>query len=93
MTKTFENYHLKVINLVGKSTSDWIIMGGGLHGTYMAYKLQENNSIDIAVIDPHPRLLMQWERNTTNCGQEYLRSPDQHNLGKDRCSRNSSYGF
>ena len=62
---------------------EWAIVGGGIHGTYLAYKLREAGVQSYVIIDPNSKLMSNWNRNTRNCGQTHLRSPDQHNLGEN----------
>jgi hypothetical protein len=62
---------------------DWLIIGGGIHGTYLSNLLLQRKTLshdDIRVIDPHPVPLSDWIRNTRNCGVDYLRSPATHNI-------------
>ncbi len=64
---------------------EWLIIGGGIHGTYLANLLMHLHGTDhdqVRVIDPHPTLLTVWGRNTTNCGMAYLRSPATHNIDR-----------
>lgn len=61
----------------------WLIIGGGIHGTYMANLLINQAGVapdDLRVLDPHDRLLAVWRRNTANCGMQYLRSPATHHI-------------
>jgi hypothetical protein len=62
---------------------DWLIIGGGIHGTYLSNLLLHRNDLthdDIRVVDPNPVPLSDWMRNTRNCGMDYLRSPATHNI-------------
>ena len=62
---------------------EWLIIGGGIHGTYLANLLTGQLGIardELRVLDPHPDLLTTWTRNTANCGMQYLRSPATHNI-------------
>lgn len=61
----------------------WLIIGGGIHGTYMANLLMNHVGVDaddLRVLDPQDRLLAVWRRNTANCGMRYLRSPATHHI-------------
>ncbi|HHP7236048.1 MAG TPA: FAD/NAD(P)-binding protein [Desulfobacterales bacterium] len=61
----------------------WLIIGGGIHGSYMANWLINQAGVapdDLRVLDPHDRLLAVWRRNTANCGMRYLRSPGTHHI-------------
>jgi hypothetical protein len=62
---------------------DWLIVGGGIHGTYLANLLTAEARVPrdaIRVLDPHPAPLAVWNRGTENCGMRYLRSPSAHNI-------------
>ena len=62
---------------------EWLIVGGGIHGTYFANLLirQAGMPADkLAILDPHDRLLAAWHRMTTNCGMRFLRSPATHQI-------------
>lgn len=62
---------------------DWLIVGGGIHGTYLSNHLLKSGraSADkLMVLDPHDAPLALWKRRTTNTRMEYLRSPAEHNL-------------
>ncbi len=61
----------------------WLIIGGGLHGTYLSRLLTARLSIAphrLRVVDPHARPLAVWRRRTLNCGMTHLRSPATHNI-------------
>jgi hypothetical protein len=65
------------------SILDWIIVGGGIHGTYLAnalirHRITSRN--DLRIIDPNDEPLADWKRVTANIGMEYLRSPKVHHL-------------
>lgn len=63
---------------------DWLILGGGPHGTHLATVLLGRHGVDprrLAVIDPHPRHLAEWDRRARAVGMEYLRSPGVHHPG------------
>jgi len=62
---------------------EWLIIGGGIHGTYLSNLLTAETDIsrdDIRVLDPHDRPLELWHRYARSCGMEYLRSPATHNV-------------
>ncbi len=60
---------------------DLLIIGGGIHGTYLSNALSTRMGVsDLAVIDPYERPLTLWRRHTRACGMQYLRSPAAHNL-------------
>ena len=65
------------------SLLQWLIVGGGIHGTFMANLLVNQLGVrrdDLRILDPHDNLLATWSRNTANCGMHYLRSPAAHNI-------------
>lgn len=62
---------------------DWIVVGGGIHGTYMSNYLARGSNAtpdELMVIDPHEEPLAVWRRFTRNTGMEFLRSPAEHSL-------------
>ncbi len=65
---------------------EWLIIGGGIHGTYLSYVLTHVAGVPMSrlrVLDPHAIPLALWEQFTTNVGMEFLRSPVVHNLDPD----------
>lgn len=65
---------------------DWLIIGGGLHGTHLALVLMGRGGIAperLRILDPHEELLAQWERCTTATGMTHLRSTVVHHLALD----------
>lgn len=65
---------------------DWLIVGGGIHGTHLAHVLVHGYGVPrdrLAVLDPHPEPLAQWTRLTGNVGMPYLRSTSVHHLALD----------
>ena len=64
---------------------EWLIIGGGIHGTYLANLLTHLPGLErhqVRILDPHPGLLTAWERNAANCGMAYLRSPATHHIAR-----------
>ncbi len=62
---------------------EWLIVGGGVHGCFMANMLLRNRIADkkqIRIIDPNSDPLANWKRNAANIGMKYLRSPLVHHL-------------
>ncbi len=64
-------------------TLDWLILGGGIHGTYLSNVLV--NALHVArssvrVVDPNEVICHRWKQLTSNCGMRFLRSPGVHNL-------------
>ena len=62
---------------------EWLIIGGGIHGTYLSNLLTSETGLtsdDVRVLDPHDRPLELWHRYAHSCGMQYLRSPATHNI-------------
>ncbi len=65
---------------------DWLVIGGGVHGTYLSLYLTRRKGVPpdrIRVLDPHPEPLALWDHFTRNSGMEFLRSSHAHNLHYD----------
>lgn len=68
------------------ATLDWLIVGGGVHGTHLAHVLVDALGVArdrLRVLDPHPQPLAQWNRLTANVDMAYLRSTSVHHLALD----------
>lgn len=62
---------------------DWLIVGGGIHGTHLAVRLLAGGKTSrdrLRVLDPHAEPLTCWERCARNVGMRFLRSPAVHQL-------------
>lgn len=62
---------------------DWLIVGGGIHGTHLAHVLVNKQGVSpdaVRILDPHDRLLTAWGQRTANTGMRYLRSPRVHHI-------------
>ncbi len=62
---------------------DWLIIGGGLHGTYFSRLLVEEGGVSrdrVRVLDPHAEPLARWAECTSATGMDFLRSPVVHHL-------------
>lgn len=62
----------------------WVIVGGGLHGTHLSHMLTTVGKVDrddVRVIDPEDQPLASWFLRSRICGARFLRSPAVHNLG------------
>jgi len=65
---------------------DWLIIGGGFHGTHLSLRLlnhTRSNRHKIRVLDPHPKALWMWNHCTRNTGMKFLRSTIVHHMGMD----------
>jgi hypothetical protein len=65
---------------------DWLIIGGGMHGTHLALVLTGRCGVAperLGILDPHEALLASWERCTAATGMAYLRSTIVHHLALD----------
>ncbi len=65
---------------------DWLIIGGGIHGTAISHYLVNRRKIprqNLRVLDPHAEPLALWKRFTANTGMPYLRSPMVHHIHYD----------
>ena len=65
---------------------DWLIIGGGIHGTYLSnvllYQnpLRGKNRLKVHVLDPHNEPMFCWNKATSSCGMNFLRSPRVHHI-------------
>jgi len=65
---------------------DWLIIGGGIHGTHLSLVLTEQAGVprdNVRVLDPYPSALSCWDRNTNHVGMQFLRSPQVHHIDLD----------
>ncbi len=65
---------------------DWLILGGGIHGTILSRYLLAHDLVDsdgLRVMDPYETPLAVWRRVTNASGMHYLRSPSSHSLDID----------
>ena len=65
---------------------DWLIIGGGIHGTYLCSLLTGQLGVrrdDVRVLDPNSTPLACWTSHARNCGMRYLRSSAAHNIDLD----------
>ncbi len=65
---------------------DWLIIGGGIHGTALSYHLLRIAQVPasrLRVLDPHNEPLAHWRAMTANTGMHFLRSPLPHHLHAD----------
>ncbi len=63
---------------------DWLVVGGGVHGTHLSLSLLRRNRVSpdrLRVLDPHPEPLDAWQRRCAVTGMTHLRSPVAHHLG------------
>ncbi len=65
---------------------DWLIVGGGIHGTYLSNFLMNSKlcvhykTEKILVLDPNDQIMERWNRNTRNSCMDFLRSPRVHHI-------------
>ena len=62
------------------------IIGGGIHGTYLAQRLIEDATLergDVCIVDPHERLLSSFRKKSAACGMDELRSTFVHHIGTE----------
>jgi hypothetical protein len=62
---------------------DCIIIGGGIHGTYLSNLLTSElgySNSKVRVIDPHDEVCGRWRELTSRTGMQFLRSPSVHSL-------------
>jgi thioredoxin reductase len=65
---------------------DWLIIGGGIHGTHLALVLLGRRKVAperLRILDPHETLLARWTTCTAATGMTYLRSTVVHHLALD----------
>lgn len=62
---------------------EWLVVGGGIHGTYLARELRESgvDPADLAIVDSHGELLASFRRKARACGTETLRSNYVQHVG------------
>lgn len=69
-----------------KPMLDWLIVGGGVHGTYLSHVLTGRAGWPrdrVRVLDPHATPLVRWDQMTTNVGMDFMRSSLVHHLDLD----------
>lgn len=60
---------------------DWLIVGAGLHGRFIADAIQRAApAVELALLDPAEPLAA-WQARADACGMHYLRSSNAHHLG------------
>ncbi len=62
---------------------EWVVVGGGIHGTYVARELLEAGvpREELAVLDSHGELLTSFRRKARACGMDTLRSNYVQHIG------------
>lgn len=63
-----------------------VIVGGGIHGTYLVQRLLEDTDLereDVGIVDPHERLLASFRRKARACEMDALRSTFVHHVGTE----------
>lgn len=69
-----------------KTVLDWLIIGGGIHGTHLSLILTARAGVPrerVRVLDPYAEPLAVWKRLTATTGMDSLRSPGVHQLDID----------
>lgn len=72
---------------------DWLIIGGGLHGTLLSRALLGSGGVSadsLRVLDPWPSAMHRWRECTANIGMAYLRSSVVHHIDEDPLSLDHS---
>ncbi|MHC3439834.1 FAD/NAD(P)-binding protein [Natrialbaceae archaeon A-gly3] len=62
------------------------IVGGGIHGTYLLGRILDETDLgreEVAIIDPHDRLLESFRRKARACEMTELRSTFVHHVGTE----------
>jgi hypothetical protein len=62
---------------------DWLIVGGGVHGTHLSHVLVNDLGVAreaLRVLDPHEAPLARWRECTRATGMRALRSPYVHHI-------------
>lgn len=62
---------------------EWLIIGGGVHGTHLSLHLTRARGVPhdrIRVLDPFPQALARWDACSHNCAMGFLRSPVVHHI-------------
>jgi len=65
---------------------DWLIVGGGIHGTFLSRALVEEGRVSadrVRVLDPWPESLTRFRECAANCAMDYLRSSLVHHLDRE----------
>jgi cation diffusion facilitator CzcD-associated flavoprotein CzcO len=69
--------------MMGSAPLDWLVIGGGVHGTHLSHALVHRGGVARArlrVLDPHEAPLAVFWRMTEATGMQYLRSPGVHHV-------------
>ncbi len=66
-------------------TFEWVVVGAGIHGTYLARELLESgvDNDDLALLDRNGAFLGAFERKARGCGMDALRSTFVQHVGPD----------
>jgi hypothetical protein len=64
---------------------EWLIVGGGIHGTHLSLVLRDAGVSDssVRILDPWERPMARWTELTRRTGMTFLRSPGVHHIGLD----------
>jgi len=78
------NDALEELPTADRQPREYVIVGGGIHGAYLAnYLLTEGEYTrdEIRILDPREELLASFARKARQCGTETLRSTFVHHIG------------
>ncbi len=67
----------------GSAMLDWLIIGGGVHGTHLSLHLTRVRRVPrekLRVLDPFDAPLARWDACCKNAGMGFLRSPVVHQI-------------
>lgn len=68
---------------------DWVVVGGGIHGTHLAIVLLARGGVPaqrIRLLDPHDEPLARWHARAAAVGMRFLRSGSAHHTDLDPLS-------
>ena len=81
-----DNRQLITDNYLAHRNIPITIIGGGIHGVSIALRLLREvptAARHLAILDRHPKPLIQWRRKTERQGMMFLRSPAVHHITPD----------
>ena len=81
-----DNRQLTADNHLAHRNVPITIIGGGIHGISIGIRLLRDMPTaakHLAIVDRHPKPLVQWQRKTERQGMRFLRSPAVHHITPD----------